>query len=788
MFGLVKNEQYKFIKVFVLIYIPDAAQFYLEDINSDLYIETKAVYATDNEYISELYDALGKKTKYETNPITGLSTKLEKASGEITCWEYNEKDQIKKVITNGKEIQYFYDENGMISTIQSGKKKYQCMYDEFLNPSMISINSYVLSKNSYNNNNGKLLKSVYGNGDTISYDYDVFNRISKFKKGNQIFEYQYNNLGYISKILSNNDIVDYIYDYANRLSELKSGKYKLNFTYDKNSNVIKKKVFLDKKVFDNVYKYNSDDNLVKIKFKENEINYIYDYLGRISEKNINQNLSNKYTYVSNGNKTSLIVSTFSIGQDTFKYIYDDSYNITRIYLNGEILNEYSYDANNQLISEIDYKTERKYFYTYNEEFNLVKKQIYTLYDSMIDEIVYEYSNSDWEDQLTKIGENDITYDVIGNPVSIGSKELSWINGRELVSIVDNENNIKYEYDINGIRTKKIVNGSTTNFYLDGNDVIIETRDQDVLYYLRDNMGELIGFMINDNTYYYQKNFQGDITGIYNDTYQLIAKYEYDAWGNILNIQNGVGQAILDKNHIAYINPFRYRGYYYDEETGFYYINNRYYSPLLCRFLNIDSNTYRSISSKNLYLYCDNNPVNSKDVDGNFGLFLLVCAAVGATVSVCATVVSNAVQKKKTTVSEAVSSGINGAIQGGTAVSRSKTIRTVGVFAGNFVQNTIDEIQSYVQEDKKVTIANALDSLGNIVVKTSVTSLESIFINSKITEYLGFGTNPGWFQPTNFSSCFTGAYANKFQQETIAGAIVDFLKDNWKTISEYILIM
>ncbi len=338
-----------------------------------------------------------------------------------------------------------------------------------------------------------------------------------------------------------------------------------------------------------------------------------------------------------------------------------------------------------------------------------------------------------------------------------------------------------------IRTKKIVNGSTTNFYLDGTDVVIETRGDDVLYYLRDNVGELIGFVLNDTVYYYQKNLQGDIIGIYNDTYQLVAKYEYDAWGNILNIQNEVGQAILDKNHIAYINSFRYRGYYYDEETSFYYINSRYYSPLLCRFLNIDSITYRSISSKNLYLYCDNNPVNNKDIEGNSVAFFLACAAVGAFVSVVATVVSN-IAKKEPLHSGTFSAAVNGAIQGGTAVSPIKKLRTAGVFIGNFVQNTIDEVQSYTQEDKNITISNALDSLGNIVVNTSISSLESIYITSRITGALGLGTNPGWFHPTYFSSCFIGSYANKFQQETIVSAALDFFKNNWKRLSEYVLIM
>ena len=112
------------------------------------------------------------------------------------------------------------------------------------------------------------------------------------------------------------------------------------------------------------------------------------------------------------------------------------------------------------------------------------------------------------------------------------------------------------------------------------------------------------------TYYYTHNSRGDIVGIYNEAGELRAHYEYDAWGNVLSVTDLNGNAITSATHIGNLNPFRYRGYYLDTETGLYYLMSRYYDPVTHRFVNADGyfQSGGNILDANMSAYCGNNPV------------------------------------------------------------------------------------------------------------------------------------------------------------------------------------
>ena len=145
----------------------------------------------------------------------------------------------------------------------------------------------------------------------------------------------------------------------------------------------------------------------------------------------------------------------------------------------------------------------------------------------------------------------------------------------------------------------------------------------LLYYLYDENGAPIGLQYRTSDYasgifdffFFDKNLQGDVIGIYNADGEKICTYTYDAWG-ICNIALTSGTSSLERSIAVTYNPFRYRGYYYDTETGLYYLQSRYYNPEWGRFLNADSCLYSSMLGFNMFVYCNNNPVNYIDPYGD----------------------------------------------------------------------------------------------------------------------------------------------------------------------------
>ena len=175
----------------------------------------------------------------------------------------------------------------------------------------------------------------------------------------------------------------------------------------------------------------------------------------------------------------------------------------------------------------------------------------------------------------------------------------------------------------------------------------------MIYYIRDEEGSLIGFKYNNTIYYYIKNIQEDIIGLTDSNHNLLCSYEYDSWGKLISIKDNNGSIITDPSHMGYINQFRYRSYYYDNETKLYYLNSRYYNPEWGRFINCDG--YLGVSGDilgyNLYLYVSNNPINNSDDTGRF--LKKVWNSIKKKASQVAKKVTKAVKNITKTVSSAV---------------------------------------------------------------------------------------------------------------------------------------
>lgn len=155
------------------------------------------------------------------------------------------------------------------------------------------------------------------------------------------------------------------------------------------------------------------------------------------------------------------------------------------------------------------------------------------------------------------------------------------------------------------------------------------------------------------TYYYVLNLQGDVVKLVTESGAVAASYEYDAWGDILSSSGSKAE----------INPLRYRGYYYDTETGFYYLQSRYYDPVTHRFINADSysSTGQGIIGYNMFAYCNNSPVIQADHTGEFGLLTLVSAVVSAAVNVATTYIAAKATGQEYTLTDALVSAAIGAV-------------------------------------------------------------------------------------------------------------------------------
>ena len=188
----------------------------------------------------------------------------------------------------------------------------------------------------------------------------------------------------------------------------------------------------------------------------------------------------------------------------------------------------------------------------------------------------------------------------------------------------NGKTLSFTYNENGIRTTKTVNGVTTTYHLLGNAVTYESNGTDNIYYTYDPNGQLLSMNLStrnpDGTwsqgveYYYVRNAQNDIIGLLDNSGTEVVRYTYDSWGKLISTTGSLASTLGVKN------PYRYRGYRYDAETGLYYLTGRYYDPQIGRFINADTADVlvaspMALTDKNLFAYCENNPVMFMDPSG-----------------------------------------------------------------------------------------------------------------------------------------------------------------------------
>ena len=289
---------------------------------------------------------------------------------------------------------------------------------------------------------------------------------------------------------------------------------------------------------------------------------------------------------------------------------------------------YTYDQAGQLKTSYNSRTGIKYYYTYDANGNIVCREEYSVAsdntETLLEKITYVYSGTVLMlSQSSVDGYVRYTNDNMGNPIKIQKDgttyTLTWGEGRMLKGISkDNNNNVTYNYNVDGLRTKKVVkeNGvSTVTEYVWGNNGLagMQTELGTVIVFY-DVEGQPVGFSLDNEVYHYVKNLQGDVVRILDETGNTAVEYSYDPWGV---------PTVTGDTELAKINPCSYRGYDYDEETGYYYLQSRYYDPEIGRFISIDAVIDgRNIVGNNLYAYCWNSPIVMADATGYYAAYSL----------------------------------------------------------------------------------------------------------------------------------------------------------------------
>lgn len=546
---------------------------------------------------------------------------------------------------NGKYYSNSYSyTNGNLTTITHNGFQYKFNYDENDNMVDICIGDRTYLKNIYNKD--LLSKEIYGNNTNYEYIYDENENIIAQKINNQLaYEWVYDDNG---NILSYNDLMNntnftYEYDENNKLISINTND-DFSIVYnesDNSSSVSYTKDSVTKtqstKATDDI---NSDD-FIATKTSTNLISggqLIHVTSNEETEEktifsNNNSILNSTYTYTENG------ISNIKYQDGKYiDYLRDNKGNILSIKENNKEKASYIYDDLGQLVRENNVYTNKSVTYTYDKAGNITKVDEYDYTNDDLGEIksskIYSYEDSEWKDLLTSFNGQTITYDEIGNPLTYrNGMNFIW-QGRQLKCLQQDDKVIEYTYNSDGIRTSKTVNDVKTTYQLDETKIISETTKDNTKWYIYDDNDSIIGFEYKEKAYYFEKNAQGDIVRIFDDNGNFICEYLYDSWGNISSIEGD--------EKIANANPFRYRGYYYDNENGFYYLQSRYYDSYTGRFLNADEQINdNSILGTNLYTYCNNNAVNMCDNDGKSASAIVIMGIYILAVSIITLCLANA---------------------------------------------------------------------------------------------------------------------------------------------------
>ena len=696
-------------------------------------IRSDSTYTADGNMLASTTGGDRNTVTYSNDTDRSLVTAVTNAKNAVTSYSYDSmRRQTGVTGADGSSVSSVYADDYLTSLSHSGgdsSTTYNFSYGVAGLSTAVKIGeTWTLVSNDYNSGAWTLAQQLYGNGLWWKYDYDaqtddLLRRYTNLSDNTGTgYAYTYDSRGQISKIekksltLENGTITGetlltaeyYGYDAMDRLTRIvvTDGTNLISdiaWTYDADQNVTAITTRVNNggilRTDTYAYSYDDDHRPTNTAYGSVSESITYDGYSRVTGKTVqnsgNTVLSTSYAYRDidaehTTTQVSSLTSTFGGNMVSHSYTYD---------ANGNILSDgsttYAYDSLNQLVWEYNTAAGKAWNYAYDLGGNILSKTEYDYADGQTSNPVtvsYTYGDAVWRDLLTAYNGEAITYDGIGNPTSYRGWGMTWQGGRQLASMQKDGTTISFSYNDAGLRTEKTVNGSTRRYIWNSAQLMADVGAADAFYFHYSSGGELIGYTYKtaeaETECILVKNQQGDVERVISADGTILAAYTYDAWGNVLTSEGSLAAA----------NPIRYRGYYFDAETGLYYLQSRYYDPEIGRWINADNqlSTGSDLTGLNLFAYCGNDPINRIDPIGEAWWHWALGAAVVAACAVATVVTCGGFAAAATAVCM-VGNGVVAATTASTVAAAafigSATVYGTAVLAAASSSNSIEEFNA-----------------------------------------------------------------------------------------------
>ena len=765
--------------------IQDNKVFVLEHVYKR--IQTGMSYTKDCRNVASVTDARKKTVSYTYDSENRLLTKMTDANNHSTQYHYEAStDRLTGVSATAsgqtRDVSYTYDEGDRIKSIKHGGTTYAFDYDGFGNQTMVKAGDKTLERYGYAPNNGPLITVAYGNGDTQEILYDKEERIKSRRwngESTDAVRYEYDDYGTLEKEtdLVNGRIDKDQYDMTGRLVQ--------STTLEKNTGASGEPTVANTHTVQSLEigydSYNRVNRLVhSLEGSKTKTGLVYGDASKAQRPGLSYGLTvdgvtrqtleydalsrrtkeivtlsggskreNRYIFgtINHLTDTDSLLESMSNGTDSWNYTYDNAGNITAITSGGKRIS-YQYDKLNQLIRENNGVLNETILYTYDAGGNITSRKTYDYTEGTLQTIkkneTFSYRSDGWKDQLLSWNGYRYTYDAGGNPTLLRGVPLTWGEGRRLKKVSLSWGTVDFAYDSDGKRVRKTSGNTETKYYYNGSTLsgLVRTTTgstgttKTTVQFVYDAEGKPFLLRLNGKTdYFYLYNGLGDVVGLIDSSNKVVVRYQYNSWGKVTSSEDTSGVSL------ATLNPFRYRKYVYDPETGLYCLGSRYYDPEVGRFVNADDPGTifakpQELYNKNLYAYCDNNPVIREDIQGYFPIPCIVGAVVGAVVSGFSYVLSSGGEIDGV---ELAKSCLVGAVSGALAPLDPLKGKVQWVVAGAALINGINTAINTEGGFLTRCVCGGLEAVGTYVAgatANSWTSPENVILATKAAQIIG----------------------------------------------------